>query len=460
MHKDLFPARAGGAADDRGHARFALVTLMVVYTFNIVDRSIINILVEPIKRDLRLSDLEIGLLTGIAFALLYATMGIPIARIAEKRNRISIISLALAVWSAMTMLCGAAQNFLQLFLARIGVGIGEAGCTPAAHSVIADYYPPERRATALGIYSLGLAVGQLAGTIAGGWIAAEIDWRAAFLIIGFPGVVLALFVKLALREPPRGRYDPPAQGDHPSLGSVVRRLFGNPVLVHLTIGVSLATMANAGINAFIAPLVLRGEFGATLVETSFWLGIVYGACGLVATGLGGWLSDVAANRNRRLFLLLPAAAFFLIVPIYVIAFHQSSFAWVMILIGITQIFLLVYVAPTFASVQNAMEPRMRASAAAIIFMILSLVGYGFGPPLVGWLSDLFSGWIAGDLGLSPMDCAPEALRGAGAVVARQCREASFSGLRWALIVDVMIYVWAGIHYLLAAYAATARRARV
>ena len=222
--------------DDRTR-RYALGVLVVVYTFNFIDRQILSILLEPIKHELLLSDTQLGLLTGFAFAMFYATLGIPIARFADRGNRRNLIAVSLAIWSAMTALSGAAVNFVYLLIARIGVGIGEAGCSPSSHAMIADYYPIRTRATALGVYALGIPIGTLFGFLAGGWINQYFGWRAAFLVVGLPGLILALLVRFTVREPPRGMAEGrDASAAQPGIVETLSYLLAKRSFRHLAFG--------------------------------------------------------------------------------------------------------------------------------------------------------------------------------------------------------------------------------
>ena len=241
---------------------------MLVYTCNFIDRSVIATLGQAIKLDLRISDAQLGLLQGLAFARFYVAMGIPLARIAERANRVSLISVCLVLWSGMTALCGTASSYAQLFLYRMGVGIGEAGCSPPAHSLITDLYSPRSRATALSIYSLGIPFGVMFGAIFGGWLADNLGWRWAFAVVGLPGIALAIVFKLAVREPARGLVDRAGHADAtqpPPLMAVVRALFGKPAFVHVLIGATLIGFVGYGTGTFAQPYFNRA-FGLSYTQ--------------------------------------------------------------------------------------------------------------------------------------------------------------------------------------------------
>ena len=271
--------------------------LMLVYTFNFIDRMIIVTLGQAIKVDLQITDAQLGLLQGLAFAVFFTTLGIPLARLAERFSRVNIIAVCLALWSGMTVLCGAAANYAQLFLYRMGVGIGEAGCSPPAHSLITDLYAPGSRATAISIYSLGIPLGMMFGAMAGGWIADELGWRQAFVIVGLPGVVLAVMFKMVVKEPPRGfadgvRAEPAAAT--PPLGDVVRKLFGNASFVHMLAGATLITFVAYGTGTFTQPYFHRA-FGLSYTQ----VGLIFGLIGGAATGAGIILGGFAERLGRQ-----------------------------------------------------------------------------------------------------------------------------------------------------------------
>ena len=287
---------------------YALGVLVVVYTFNFIDRQILSILLEPIKLELGLSDTALGLLTGFAFALFYATLGIPIARYADKNNRRNLIALALAIWSGMTALSGLAQNFWQLLAARIGVGVGEAGCSPPAHSMIADYFPAENRATALGIYSLGIPVGILFGFLAGGWLNEFFGWRVAFFVVGIPGLILAVLVRFTLAEPTRGmaegRID---SGEQPGVMETFRFMWRKKSFRHLAFGGALTAFVGYGLVTWVPSFLVRSH-GMETGEIGTWLGLILGIPGGIGIAAGGWMADKLGSRDTRWYLWVVSVA--------------------------------------------------------------------------------------------------------------------------------------------------------
>lgn len=370
--------------------RYTLGVLVVVYTFNFIDRQILSILIEPIKADLGVSDFAMGLLSGTAFAVFYATLGMPLALIADRWNRRNLIGLSLAVWSGMTALSGLAMNFWQLAVARIGVGIGEAGCSPSAHSMLADLYPAKERATALGIYSLGIPIGIMFGLFAGGAIADAFGWRIAFFIVGIPGLVLSAVVFLTVKEPPRGHADGVASNtvhDHPSILEVFRYLIGRRSFVHMAVGGGLTAFVGYGLITW-APTFFVRTHGMSLTEAGFWLGLVLGIPGGLGIVAGGWLSDRFGARDTRWYLWVVALALAIVVPVGAAAFLVDTW-WLSLLLLCLPIMLgNFYQGTTFAQTQGLAPVHMRAVAAAILLFVLNFIGFVFGPPAVGILSDL------------------------------------------------------------------------
>ncbi len=379
--------------------RYTLGVLVVVYTFNFIDRQILSILIEPIKNDLDVTDFGMGLLSGTAFAIFYATLGMPLALIADRWNRRNLIGLSLAVWSGMTALSGLAMNFWHLAAARIGVGIGEAGCSPAAHSMLADLYPAKERATALGIYSLGIPFGVMFGLFAGGAIADEFGWRWAFFIVGIPGLVLAGIVFMTVKEPPRGFADGLVSGTqserHPSIMEVFRFLMQRRSFAHMVVGGGLTAFVGYGLITWAPTFFLRSH-GMTLTEAGFWLGLVLGIPGGLGIVLGGWLSDRLGARDTRWHLWIVAVALAVAVPVAAAAFLVESWSVSLLLLCLPVMLGNFYQGTTFAQTQSLAPVRMRAVAAAILLFILNFIGFVFGPPAVGVLSDLLANAFGSD----------------------------------------------------------------
>ena len=422
------PATDTAVSFSDGYRRYALGLLTVVYVFNFVDRQILSILLQPIKEDLQLSDTALGFLTGIAFALFYTFAGIPIARWADRGVRRSIIALGLTVWSCMTALTGFAQSFAQLALARVGVGIGEAACTPPAHSLVSDYFPPERRATALSIYSLGIPIGIMVGMLAGGWINQFLGWRTAFFVVGLPGLLLAVVVRLTLREPPRGHSEGiqasvPSTEPAESTQDVLRFLWSLRSFRHLSLAAALHAFYGYGALAFIPVFMIRVHGMTNTGELGTWLGLIAGIMGGIGTFLGGVLGDRLAGRRKdpRWYVWLPAAATLCSVP-FAFLFYLWPEGRPALLLSIPATMMgAMYLGPTFAITQALVKLRMRAVASAILLFIINLIGLGLGPQTVGIVSDM----------LEP--------------------NYGIESIRYALLSVVVVgSVWSVLHYVLAA----------
>lgn len=371
------------------YSRYALGLLVVVYVFNFIDRSILSILLEPIKNEFELSDTFLGFLSGIAFALLYTIAGIPIARWSDRGSRSSIIALAVLVWSGMTALTGYAQSATHLVLARVGVGIGEAGCSPPAHSLISDYFPPERRATSLAIYSLGIPIGGGIGFLLGGWINEMFDWRTAFVVVGLPGVVLALLVKLTLKEPIRGRFDPPAlaKAQQPSLLYVFRFMYRLKAFRHMAMAAALHSFYGYGAAAFIVSFFVRShEMGTGEIGT--WLAAISCTAGVAGTFLGGYLSDRLGTRDKRWYMWVPLLATTAYLPFAFLLYLWPEPRTALLLSIPGSMLGGMYLGPTFAMTQSLVPPKMRATASAVLLFVINIIGLGLGPQGVGILSDL------------------------------------------------------------------------
>lgn len=376
----VVPDRPGAPASS-GYRAYALGLLVVVYVLNFIDRQILTILAKPIADELQFSDSQLGLLTGPAFALFYTFAGIPIARWADVGVRRSIIALALLIWSGMTALTSLAGSLTQLALARVGVGVGEAGCSPPAHSLISDLFPIERRATALAIYSLGIPIGGALGSLLGGWLGQLYGWRVAFLAVGLPGVLLAAVVRFTLREPPRA-----VVHGRESVREVFSFMLRRRAFVHMSIGAALHAFYGYGAGAFV-PVFLMRVHGLALGELGTWLAAIGLTTGVLGTYLGGAVSDRLASLEVRWYMRVPAIASILAVP-FSLLFYLWPDGRTALLLSIPGSLLgPIYLGPTFAMTQTLVRPQMRALASAILLFIINLIGLGLGPFFVGVLSD-------------------------------------------------------------------------
>lgn len=373
----------------RGSRNIALAALTIIYTLNYVDRQIISILATPIKAELDLSDTELGVMGGLAFAIFYSTLGIPIARLADRFSRRNIITVALCLWSGFTALCGVATGFWSLFLARLGVGVGEAGGIAPSFSLVADLFPPHQRARALAVFTLALPVGSAAGLLIGGLVAAAYGWRSAFVLMGVIGLVAAPLLVLAVREPKRGRLDPGPviKGPTPSLMAVFRLVRAKPSFWLVSLGSAGASMLSYGLQ-FWLPAFLQRTHGLDLRSTAYFLGAIAFVGGISGTLLGGILSDRFGARDRRAYMVVPGIAFLMALPILAAALWVQSIVLVFLLLLIPQAMGLVWTGPSVAVVQHLAPPSMRATASSIYLLILNLIGLGTGTLMFGAMSDL------------------------------------------------------------------------
>jgi MFS family permease len=369
---------------------YALGLLTVVYTFNFIDRQLLAILQESIKAELTLSDSQLGLLTGFAFAIFYVTAGIPIARWADRSNRRNIVALSLFIWSGMTALSGYVQNFLQLLLARIGVGVGEAGGSPPSHSMISDIFPPNRRATAIGFYSMGVNIGILFGFLAGGWLNEFFGWRVAFLVVGIPGVALALLLRLTLREPIRGLHDNTSANPAPvPFGEVLRVLRTRRTFIHMALGAGLNAFCGYGIANWTASFMIR-SYQMPTGELGTWLAAIIGLGGAASVFLGGMLADRLAPRDQRWYTWVPCIAGFVAVPFMAAVYLVDGPYLALGMSIVPGLLFQTYLGNTIATTHAIVGPRMRATASALLFLVINIIGLGAGPYTVGLVSDLLA----------------------------------------------------------------------
>ena len=371
--------------------RTMLWILLIVYIFNFLDRQIVNILAEPIKADLGLSDTELGLLAGPAFAVFYALLGIPIARYADREgtNRVRLIALALAIWSAMTAVCGLAQNFVQLLLARIGVGVGEAGCTPAAHSLISDSVVPEKRSSAIAFYGLGVPIGSLLGLILGGIVNDLYGWRIALMLVGAPGMLLALVVLFVMREPRHHRPVETTATAAPAqlpARQAMREIFSSRAFLYILIAASVTAFLGYGKALWTISFFIRSH-GLSTTEAGLSMAVVLGLAGVFGTWLGGKCADIFGKRDKRHILTLPAYGMAVGAPILFLGYQMDDWRVAVALLIVPTILNSAYYGPAYACVQGLVRPQARAVAASIMLFGQNLIGLGFGPFLFGVLSD-------------------------------------------------------------------------
>lgn len=374
-----------------------LALLLLVYTFNFLDRQILGMLAAPIKAELQLTDTQLGALGGIAFALLYSTLAIPLAMVADRTSRSWVITISLAVWSLFTALCGCVTGFWQLFACRVGVGVGEAGGVAPSYAMIADTFPPRQRGRALAVYSLGIPIGMAAGAVLGGALASTVDWRHAFVAVGIAGLILAPIFRWLVTEPARGKLDPVATigPGHESPLAVFRLLAGKASFWLMAFAASCSSLAGYGL-AFWMPSVLIRSFGFTLLTASQYLGALLLIGGSMGVFAGGWLADRLGGVDRGVYARLPAIAWLITAPLFAAALGSPSptVAWLLFLIphGLN----ILWLAPVTTAVQHLVPPPMRATAAACFLFINNLIGLGLGSLVMGRLSDAMTAAFGAD----------------------------------------------------------------
>ena len=421
MGKGAQAAAADAAGQSYGapaYRGYVLILLMLVYTLNFIDRNLLSVIAQPVINAFNLSDSEYGFLNGPPFAIFYAFMGIPIAMAADRYNRVAIVALCIAIWSVMAGLCGFATSFLFLLAARIGVAIGEAGCTPPANSLIGDYFKPSSRANALGIYAMGVTIGGALSNAFGGPIATDLTganveawlssyglsalmpidwsnvegWRIAFVVIGAPGVILALIVLFTVKEPPRGFSDPPGQGepDKAGLRETLRELAKKPTFWWMAVGASITALVGYGLAGFQAPMAQRVHgIGPSAFALEF--GVPLSLFAAAGTFIGGFATEKLTPRFPTAVAFVPALGLLAAIPFYEVAYFlptaQIDLAWWLWSAGALLHF--TYLGSQYTIGQGVVASRSRASAIAILLLLIALIGNGLGPQIVGWLSDMF-----------------------------------------------------------------------
>ncbi|MEM8985845.1 MAG: MFS transporter [Pseudomonadota bacterium] len=369
---------------------YVLFVLYIIYALNFLDRQILSILFEPMKADLQLSDTQLGFLSGLAFAMFYATFGIPVARLADRRSRRNIIGISLALWSGMTALCGMAMNFWQLTLARFGVAIGEAGCVAPAQSMLADYFPEHMRGRVMAIFASAIYVGILLGLLMGGWVSELYGWRIAFFVAGVPGILVAIVFMFTVREPIRGMEDrtPPPVSENTfwqDLGILLKR----PTFVAVAIGLGLQSIAGYGITTWLPAFYQRfhdmsgGEVGTVLA-------LIIGVGGTIGSIIGGWLSDALAKNDKRWYLWISAIAALVVLPFFFGALVIENTQISLVLLAVGMVIGAIHSGPLYASILGILEPQLRAVGTATVLFANNLIGIGLGSLIVGAMSDAFA----------------------------------------------------------------------
>jgi predicted MFS family arabinose efflux permease len=397
VHDTVTPVKVGLLDYSRpGYRAYVLAVLTAVYIFSYIDRKVLFILQEPIKLEFGLSDSQLGLLTGFTFTLFYAFFGIPIARMADKGVRRTVVALAVSTWSLMTAICGLAQSYLFLLTARIGVAIGEAGGSPPSHSMISDIFPAAQRGRAMSIYTTGVYLGVLVGFLIGGWITQYFGWRTAFLVVGLPGLLMGLLVWLTVKEPERKLSSTEKADDEaPPLSEVLRSLWALRSFRYMVLGASMsAFFANSMIGWM--PSFLMRSHSMPIAEVGTWLALILGLAGVVGALLGGYLGDRLGDRDKRWYPLVPALAMLIALPFTALTFWVDGKYLALIMYVIPVLVSGIYSGPVLAMIHTLAHPRSRAMASAIFFLVQNMIGAGLGPLVVGVASDLLAPQFAGE----------------------------------------------------------------
>jgi predicted MFS family arabinose efflux permease len=446
------PKRAASKPDFLSQPyRVRFIALMfTVATFNFADRAVFAAAAQSVKQDIGFTDLQLGLLQGAGFAIVYALLGLPIGWLAERVSRVGIIACATAIWSVMTVLTGAAGSFVQLLLARVGVGVGEAGFTSPMTSLSSDHFRDRQRASAMALIMLGSPVGTLAGAVIGGWIAQHYDWRASFIAFGVPGVLLAAAVALALREPPRGLADGKlrtAAVARPSFKELLGVIACKPALIQVLIGGPVAGFGMTSISQFMAPFLIRSHH-LPVSQGALLYGVISAVALTVGLIVGAFGTDLAGRLDRRWSAWGPAIGLALAPLFYVAAFHVSGLAATAALLLAGGALLLCFYAPAIGMIQNMCPPHLRAQVAALYATLYSLFGVALGPTFIGFASDHFA--ARHFEGVFNAECiGGVGARSASLTLSAACRQASSEGLRDALSIGVLVFPWAAIHFLIA-----------
>ncbi|MCK1479802.1 MFS transporter [Bradyrhizobium sp. 197] len=385
--------QTAAAAKPSARRYYVLGLLTIIYALNFLDRTIFNVLIEPIKKEFQLSDTMMGLLAGFGFALFYSLLGIPIARVADRLNRRNIVAAAFAFWSAMTALCGAASSVTSLALARIGVGIGESAGSPASQSIVADLFAKNERPRALGIYAVGTYLGVFLGYFVGGYVNQHYGWRMAFYAAGVPGILLALILWLTISEPKRGAMQESFVPE--PLGPTLRFLASQRSFIIVLIGFCLTTYTNYATAAWIPPFLARVHHLSS-AEIGTYAGTFKGLAGMAGTLLGGFVVANISRRDDRWKLWAPAITSGLAGPVFAVCMLTQDFAMMVAMLALTSFLVGFHLGPIFAIAQTVAKPSMRALASALIALTATCFGQGVGPLAVGMVNDALKGSYGAD----------------------------------------------------------------
>ncbi|WP_339891794.1 MFS transporter [uncultured Alteromonas sp.] len=387
-HSQVQTAPVEKADTSRAYRNYVLVILTLVYAFNFIDRQIIGILSPFIKADLGLDDAQLGLLKGVYFAILYTVVGIPIAWLADRYSRVNIIAISLTLWSGFTAASGLAMNYTQLALARIGVGIGEAGGSPPSHSIISDLFPKEKRAGALAVYSLGIPFGVMLAFFASAFFlqGGSADWRTVMISVGLPGVILALLLKFTVKEPKRTESVQTDDAEKPSVSASLKTLLKIPTWWGMALGISFGSFGNYAISTWIIDYYVRAFAGLDITQLLIAFGIINGSAYALGVWLGGYIADRWGKQNKKAYALLPAIALIIGVPALYFSLQVNDL-WLSV--GLMTFLLFTsgsYLGPSFAMAQTLAPINVRAMSTALFFFVLNIIALGGGPTITGIVS--------------------------------------------------------------------------
>ena len=443
---------------------YVLSALTLIYIMNFVDRGLLAVVGPDLVPELGISDTQFGLLTGFGFALLYTIVGIPLARYADKAHRVWIMSVCVSLWSLMTALCGLATEvtvgsvtigaFWILLMCRVGVGIGEAGCTPPANSLIADYYAPRDRSQALGVYAMGVTLGTMFANLIGGWVTDAFDWRTAFFVVGLPGLLLAAVFKLTVKEPPRGYTDPTGtqSKEQVTFREAMSELTTKPAFWLMTGGATVAAFCGYGISSFQSIFLVRAH-EITAGEAAIWINAPVSLSSAIGTFVTGWLATKLYKKHPGAIAWLPAAGLALSVPFYVFAFTTQNLLYAAIGLIIAGFVKYGYLAAQYTIGQGVVSMRVRATATAVLLFVVNLIGYGFGPLFIGAISDIFFVNGVAELGVAAEEltrnlCHPRVIEELSGNLQSVCGEVYAQSLQSAMVIMALLYIASSLFFLL------------
>lgn len=448
----------------KAYRNYVLLALTLIYILNFVDRALLAVVGPDLVPDLKITDTQFGLLTGFGFALLYTAVGIPLARFADVGHRVWIMTICVALWSLMTAACGLATEvtigsitigaFWILLICRVGVGIGEAGCTPPANSLIADYFIPRERSQALGFYAMGVTLGTMFANLIGGWVTDVFDWRTAFFVVGLPGLLVAIVFKLTVKEPPRGYTDPPVteKKERAGLKEAIHELMGKPAFWLMTAGATIAAFCGYGISSFQSLFLVR-TYEITAGQAAIWINTPVALSAAVGTFATGWLATRMYKKHPGAIAWVPAAGLTLSVPFYIYAFTTDSLLYAAIGLVIGGFVKYGYLAAQYTIGQDVVSMRVRAMATAVMLLLVNLLGYGFGPLFIGAVSDIFFKSGVAELGvaageLTRNQCHPAVVGQLSENLQQVCGQVYAQSLQTSMVIMACLYAASGLCFLL------------